>query len=148
MKHRCHSHLAWSEVRWIVGVAPESCFSHALSASVSSAIHLLCPGASPCPLPPQGLLTKATEAAFFPAPHHSDEKRLLHSVGIFFYPTESREEKKNGGTLDKPSCYCHFLLNKPCSSQLNVLRRFLFTFFFLFFFFFHGRVHIQRPLLD
>lgn len=56
-----HSRLAWSEVRWMAGAAPESCFSHTLSPSVFTAIHLPCPGASPCPMPAQGLLTKAMD---------------------------------------------------------------------------------------
>lgn len=136
MRTWCHLHLAWSEVRWIVGVAPESCFSHALSASVSTAIHLLCPGASPCLVPPRGLLTKATEAAFCSPPLRRKTPPPV-AGGFFFLLQKAETEKK--GTLDKPSCYCHFLLNKPCSSQLNVQRRFLLL---------DGRVPIQRPLLD
>lgn len=33
----------------MVGTAPESCFSHTLSASVSAAIHLVYPDAAPLP---------------------------------------------------------------------------------------------------
>lgn len=132
VKQQCHSCLAWSEVRWMAGAAPESCFSHTVSASVSTAIHLLCLSASPCPLPPQALLTEAMDTGSCSC---SEEIRLLESQGIlFFNARELRDRKK--GALDKSSCYCHFLLVKPCSTQLNTQRCFI------------GAHVIQRPLLD
>lgn len=123
MKQRCHSCLAWSEVRWMAGAAPESCFSHTLSASVSTAIHLLCPGASPCPLPPQGLLTKAHgHWSLFPTTQKKNASSSRRGFFIFFTQGGLREKKR---ASDKSSCYCHFVLVKLCSTQLKAQRCFI-----------------------
>lgn len=94
VKQQCHSCLAWSEVRWMAGAAPESCFSHTVSASVSTAIHLLWLSASPCPLPPQALLTEAMDTGSCSQPLRRNTPPRVAGDSFFLCKGAERQKKR------------------------------------------------------
>lgn len=85
----CQFYLARSKVKWMAGAAPESCFSHTLSASVCKAIHLLCPAASSGP-------ANQRHGHQPPPPTPQKKKRVFRSqrFSFFFFFFTKRERRE------------------------------------------------------